>query len=736
MASKITAEFDKKFKEILRHDAGKANEVLQTALKCLEEHKLSYVLKKVHCRFFLTHKANRGGLLLSPYNAHRNAAKIDAGGGDRKQLTNAICMELAPCGSLRAEHLEANQQLIERAKLLLAEINGEERYITLGCGHTAAWCKHAAVGGRTPEKSLQDEFGNIDVQKVKRNNEFRLMIEEGWDWLVVPHEIDAAYPKFAQIAQKALNVANHVSSAVSELEAAVTLATTANDPGMQDIPNWKDVVIDSVQALSPPCSSYVSVLLEFVLLYGGGPEAPQVLFMDAFAKQYGCSVALGETFWTTLTNQQFQTKTCKFPQLRIALALCNLLGDKVEDGIAKFIVRSDIVKVASKQFLPEAEKFEKALSDATEIAAAIASPEVALKPLGQLFVRVGCIATNKEEKGGEGKKLTLDAAKSAFLLSLGQAVGHPVTFDTWAAPVAAPAAAASAPAVGKKRAAASLSDHNDPVWLALQSGFEVGKNVMEKKADNKTVEERLFVVFSISKDGIVLKQLCSYTGTPKEVKTSLPALISEWTVCRDQVSGPIRADCGHQRPESLFVDLVRAMLYKALLEVDAQHMKSSAAQSLVFWRRPDEARTSKTIAKGQLVLVPIANIHAITTKKTDQALSLGKHKVLDSEKEFFVVPACVPSRQKESDADKFPDILVSAWPWVAERDDPKLVNMVPEIITKHGVEIPVLRNSVDIPPFKPLIKLNVKKAVAKAAAAKPAAAKPAAEKPTKRHRKS
>ena len=281
--------------------------------------------------------------MLSPFNAHRNAGRIHDGGADRKQLTNALSTEIAPEGQHRAEQLLANQKLIERAGGLLAPINDEERYLTLGCGHTAAWCKLADVGGPTPEKVLRDDAGRIDIGKIKKDAEFKHMIEIGWDWEVVPWEVDCAYPKFAQIAQKALNVSNHVSSEVGELETAVTLAEVASDPGMQEMPKWKELALENVRSLNMPCTAYANIILDFVLKYGGGlPAAPQVRFMDAFAKQFQCSVNLGEQFWSAMTYSEFSySKLSKFPFLRVAMAMANLTSEKQEEKRRKHCEAAD-----------------------------------------------------------------------------------------------------------------------------------------------------------------------------------------------------------------------------------------------------------------------------------------------------------------------------------------------------------------------------------------------------------
>ena len=104
--------------------------------------------------FFLTHVKNRGGLLLSPHNVHKNAAGIKAAGADLDQLGNAWCTELPDAGPSRSWAFETNASLIKRADGLLALVNSCERFCSLGCGHTVAFCKHAEVRGENQPEVL------------------------------------------------------------------------------------------------------------------------------------------------------------------------------------------------------------------------------------------------------------------------------------------------------------------------------------------------------------------------------------------------------------------------------------------------------------------------------------------------------------------------------------------------------------------------------------------------------
>ena len=88
------------------------------------------------------------------------------------------------------------------------------------------------------------------------------MIQEGWEWEVVAAIIDELFPAFAQIAQKALNTQNHISTEVGELETCMTLAATADDPGMKDIDDWEELAIENVVSLCVPCSKYSKTLLD------------------------------------------------------------------------------------------------------------------------------------------------------------------------------------------------------------------------------------------------------------------------------------------------------------------------------------------------------------------------------------------------------------------------------------------------------------------------------------------
>ena len=698
--ARVTPAFKAKFEEILADAAGnQANETFQKAMDCLREHHLLYKLPDTHCKYFLTHKSNRGGLLISPHNVHRNGANIHRVGADEKQLTNAVCVELAPEGPQRSSNIVANMTLVSKSEGLLASVTGDERYLTLGCGHTAAFCKVAASGGgKSKEASIMDEKGKLAVSKLEQNAVFKKMIHTGWQWEVVPHEVDIEYPSFAKIAQRALNTSNHVSTQVSELEAAVTLADVMETQMNSDPSSWEKTALDAIVDLCLPCSSYGKVLLDFVKLYGGGAEAPQIRFMDAVAKQFRCNQVLGETFWNAITYTMFSDKTSYYPMTRVALGLCNLASDKCEDGVANLIKKSQVTFLASKNCAGVALRCENTLKHAVLISDLIAKQveggsNATMQALGKLFVRCALLVVGKGKQGPEGKDLSDEEIQSMFLSDMSKIAGQPVVYDEWKLATPEPASGNRQQSVPEQRAtAATLSDHSSPTWIAGQAGFEVGKQVVEKKAGSAL--DHPLVIQSIEAD-VFLKQLSSYTGDIVERTVPLEVLIKDWAVSK--MEPPVELPSGQNRPHSVGVDAMKCRIFNAIVDADSM---AKAATSISFWRKPDMVRAgSKTIPIGALTLAPVLSLNNITTKSNPTALHLGKHTVADKKVDFFGIapPKPPPSGPTE-------ETLLAGYWWVGSTSVKSEANMEETTKEVRGISVPVLKNCVAIDAFTKLAK--------------------------------
>ena len=104
--------------------------------------------------------------------------------------------------------------------------------------------------------------------------------------------------------------------------------------------------------------------------------------------------------------------------------------------------------------------------------------------------------------------------------------------------------------------------------------------------------------------------------------------------------------------------------------------------------------TREKFSRNSLVLIPMAPLQNIITKRVDGALSLGKHTTQQAgDQEFFVVPPTKQaSHRKGLDGDYG---LVAFW-WVSPlgpKDSATKVNMFPTMVSHNGVQIPALTNS-------------------------------------------
>ena len=118
--SKMSPAFRAEFRASLNKKGLVPNEHFAALVDVLQGHNMCYSIK-AQPRLFLTHVKNRGGLLLSPHNVHKNAAGIKAAGADLTQLGNAWATELADSGPSRKLTIEKNTSLIQRSERILCE---------------------------------------------------------------------------------------------------------------------------------------------------------------------------------------------------------------------------------------------------------------------------------------------------------------------------------------------------------------------------------------------------------------------------------------------------------------------------------------------------------------------------------------------------------------------------------------------------------------------------------------
>ena len=344
MATTITQEMDSKMQRILSQDLAPMT-VLNEALDMLLETGMARK-EMAHPSLILCHPDNRGGLGISARNMHETIAKILGAGADMNELKRAVCFEFSP--NKRQEQLAFNERQISRADGLMAKILGCERYLSVGCGHTAAGCRAFNGNCKTSSAKLAKYCHDGKLLPVLLSDQtYRSMCETGWEWTVIRWEAEAAWPKLPDIAQRALNASNNVATTPAEPEVMAAICRFFESAPAQDEAAW-DAAVEAAMGQAGFIAPYIKTLGDFVRKFGGGEGAPLVYFLDEFAQEYGVKLRLGKDFMVALTALTFKDgKTCVYS--RIACMAINMSMGVDSDGVAKFILPGDLSKLNNRK---------------------------------------------------------------------------------------------------------------------------------------------------------------------------------------------------------------------------------------------------------------------------------------------------------------------------------------------------------------------------------------------------
>lgn len=251
--------------------------------KMLVDANVAYFME-IHAGTILCHPKNRGGLGINHHNAHKNGATIVHVGADQDELTKATCFELSRNTAKRASQIGFNETMVAASEGMLAPVSGQERFLSVACGHTAAFCRAVAAGCTTAEetKHLLDPLSHrLNATMLgQKDPGLAKMLNIGWQWCVLPAEAEEVWPDLPGLVQSALNASINVASTTTELEAASLIAkeaATFMDKGRSV--NWQQCKL-AAAASEPPCKEYLDVIASYVELYGGGQHSPMVIFLD------------------------------------------------------------------------------------------------------------------------------------------------------------------------------------------------------------------------------------------------------------------------------------------------------------------------------------------------------------------------------------------------------------------------------------------------------------------------
>ena len=288
----------------------------------------------------LCHPDNRGGLMLNPFDVHSKGAVMLKVGCRLEALQDACCFELAQDSGARELQFLRNCELVENSNGLLCPVSRKERYLSVSCSHTVAFCRACLHGLTSPEESLQPNLGSVLAAKGAEHP-FAVMCKNGWEWLVLPSDVEARFGELPQLLQQAMNTQQSVTKNMTEMEVAATIASyysLLRQKGEQ-----ADVLKKATQqaeATQPQCAKYIDSIARWVELYAGGETFPLVKFLAVACKAWCGSIMIGEEFFRSLANAEFKGTAAPF--LRAAFLMTQLTSTKVVDGVARLLLRSDV----------------------------------------------------------------------------------------------------------------------------------------------------------------------------------------------------------------------------------------------------------------------------------------------------------------------------------------------------------------------------------------------------------
>jgi hypothetical protein len=329
----------------------------------------------------------------------------------------------------------------------------------------------------------------------------------------------------------------------------------------------------------------------------------------------------------------------------------------------------------------------------------VSSRDAALKPLGQLFVRIGLKLCGLEKKvGREGKVYTFLDIKKLFLKDLGASLGKTIEYPKWFGDdeqdSLLPETDETEPSVAVK-AFATIQNHFDPVWMCAQSGFKLGSKVIEKGIEASSERPGIFVVFSIG-ETVTLHEACHYGGAPVRANISVEELLRNWSITKADPPLRMQDPSSTAVPTALNMVLKKNKVFSALLDAHSKNQQHLA--DLCYFRRPDQVRTKDVQIKASaLTLVPYVPLNNIVIDSKANARIIEVEKI-DGHM-FSIIPTSRPGH--EGDVwDK--DAVPNAYFWVKETNDKKSANMTASVVVSQGVKIPVIKNSCALEPFTKL----------------------------------
>ena len=419
-----------------------------------------------------------------------------------------------------------------------------------------------------------------------------------------------------------------------------------------------------------------------------------MFFLDRFAKTYGENKTLGEEFVGAVVGLSL-SRVDKCNYLRTALVATNLVAEKVVDGIARLIFKSDIDKIQSPNKRVGALEADACIKMAWTLAdnacqAGHISQDSFDDIVGKIMFRMVLFLVEKQKLSPEKIEFQdIADIRSKFCsdmkIACGDALASIIDLGDWGETSTPVVDVATGVAVYGSEVLLSMEEQNDPLRIFTSHGFKIGDYVKERGIEGAhifkitefnagKIELAVFDVFqenviaaSVQLDKFLDGWVIHSSKLPKVI--DIPVIVS--TTINDDC---VRADCLHALAayEKLQLTPPHALSHKVPVKRNIQY--------LMF---PQIIAATADMPKNSIKLAPLTTMSNISLEKKKGAAEIN----VGNGRFVYATQPAKPTSELE-----LKDFIYTPFWWVGKSHNLADINMNFIVQKVDGVSFPVLTN--------------------------------------------
>lgn len=683
-------------------------------MNTLKSNKIVKEKRIIPCKYVLPHNKNRSGMMINGFNCRANASKVMKVGANMEELHGAVCIEMSPFEVSAKQQMAANVKLAKHSKGLLPLPTGEEQFLSLGTGHMCAFVRCATAGLKACFTNIAGSDGMISVDILNKDPQFKVMIEQGWAWEVLPWQVEATWPALPDFAQRALNSSNAVATDATEWEVAVAMGEWFNT---MEEPSW-NLAEEAASAGDPQCVPYISKIRTLVEKYGGGGEFPLIREQEDFYKTLGANKRLGEAFCKAIIDIKLDDFSPRL-HVRHALITLNLTSEKMEDGVVRFVLRNHIASLASRENKPMTIKADEELKAGRDFLLELASKnrisgEQFTELLGLFRVRYAGFMTKLSKLTFEGVEYKTSIEIVARLLAEtseaikshdtpGEAVQIPLILRPATKHELKPTKSINTKSTDNQRAL-TIEEASSHEEAAKDKGFRAGGMAQMKKSE----PNRLRGIFQIQsiKEYVCLQEIDAFKDVSLIVaKITFAEFMKTWSPFKGDV--PLQVDGAWSLPcnlSSADIEAMKAKLFIDLRQLALDNEHPPLHELILPQFKPQCLRALKDLPKGEIVFYPtVTSISQISTKPSDGNTAVMTN-LMDANDQKVVLYVGAPPQPKAASVSNWKEgEAISPMKWLIEEESDEQVNIIRKEHKTKDFVIPFWESKRAVKRFEKLI---------------------------------